>query len=70
MLQLSIGTPGELAATHLIYDRQFAECRITAAGARIAAGTLIVEAQIAKALGLSAGASVRAASLAVPALQQ
>lgn len=63
--QLSIGTPGVLAATYLIHNRQFADCRITAAAARVAAGRLIVDAQIAK-----AGASVRAVSLALPALQQ
>jgi arginine N-succinyltransferase len=70
VLQLSIGTPGEQAATYLIHNRQFAECRITAAPARVAAGTLIVDAQTAKTLGLSVGASVRAVSLAVPARQQ
>jgi arginine N-succinyltransferase len=69
VLQLSIGTPGEQAATYLIHNRQFAECRITAAPARVATGTLIVDAQTAKTLGLSAGASVRAVSLAVPAKQ-
>jgi arginine N-succinyltransferase len=70
VLQLSIGTPGEQAATYLIYNRQFADCRITAAAARVAAGTLIVDAQVAGVLGLSAGDSLRAVSLAVPALQQ
>ncbi|RON09968.1 arginine N-succinyltransferase [Pseudomonas brassicacearum] len=69
VLQLSIGTPGEQAAVYLIHNRQFADCRITAAPARVAAGTLIVDAQTAKALGLSAGTSVRAVSLAVPARQ-
>ncbi|EJN33675.1 arginine/ornithine N-succinyltransferase beta subunit [Pseudomonas sp. GM78] len=34
--QLSIGTPGELAATHLIHNRQLVDCRITAAAARVA----------------------------------
>ncbi|VVM83156.1 hypothetical protein PS647_02423 [Pseudomonas fluorescens] len=58
-----------MIATYLIHNRKFADCRITAATARIAAGTLIVDAQIAKALGLSAGSSVRAVSLMVPASQ-
>ncbi|WP_442960345.1 arginine N-succinyltransferase [Pseudomonas frederiksbergensis] len=70
VLQLSIGTPGEQAAVYLIHNRQFADCRITAAAARVAAGTLIVDAHTAKTLGLSAGVSVRAVSLAVPARQQ
>ena len=68
-LLLAIGTPDEQAAIYLIHNRQFAECRITAAPARVAAGTLIVDAQTAKTLGLSAGSSVRAVSLAVPARQ-
>jgi arginine N-succinyltransferase len=69
VLQLSIGTPGEQAPTYLIHNRQFVDCRIIAATARVAAGTLIVDVQIAKALGLSAGSSVRAVSLMVPASQ-
>ncbi|MDP9528419.1 arginine N-succinyltransferase [Pseudomonas protegens] len=69
VLQLSIGTPGEQAEPYLIHNRQFADCRISAAPARVAAGTLIVSAESAKALGLAPGASVRAVSLAVPARQ-
>ena len=70
VLQLGIGIPGDQAKPYLIHNRQFAECRITAAPARVAAGTLIVEAASAHALGLGAGASVRAVSLAVPARQR
>ena len=70
VLVLSIGTPGELAEPYLIHNRQFAECRITAAPARVAAGTLVVEARTAKALGLEAGASVRAVTLSARRLQQ
>jgi len=69
VLQLSIGTPGEQAEPYLIHNRQFADCRITAAPARVAAGTLIVAATTAASLGLSAGSSVRAVSLAVPQQQ-
>ncbi|EJM03048.1 arginine/ornithine N-succinyltransferase beta subunit [Pseudomonas sp. GM102] len=47
VLQLSIGTPGELAQDYLIHNRQFAECRITTAPAWVAAGTLIVDASTA-----------------------
>jgi arginine N-succinyltransferase len=70
VLQLSIGTPGDQAETYLIHNRQFADCRITAAQARVAAGTLIVDAQTAQALGMAAGASVRAVNLMVPVRQQ
>jgi arginine N-succinyltransferase len=70
VLQLSVGTTGEQAVPYLIHNRQFANCRITVASARVAAGTLIVDAQTAKNLGLSAGDSVRAVSLAVPVRQQ
>ena len=69
VLQLSIGTPGEQAQPYLVHNRQFADCRISVAAARVAAGTLIVSRDSARALGLPAGASVRAVSLAVPARQ-
>ncbi|MNF95711.1 Arginine N-succinyltransferase subunit beta [compost metagenome] len=62
-LVLSIGTPGEDAHPYLIHNRQLADCRITAAPARVAAGTLVVERHTAKRLQLVAGDQVRAVPL-------
>lgn len=62
-LVLSLGTPGEDAPIHLIHNRQLADCRITAAPARVAAGSLVVDEATARRLRLSAGSLVRAVPL-------
>ncbi|OHC26275.1 MAG: arginine N-succinyltransferase [Pseudomonadales bacterium RIFCSPLOWO2_12_59_9] len=70
-LILAIGTPGDGATSFLIHNRKLADCRITAAQARMAAGTLVVDALTAKRLQLTAGAQVRAVPLSARApLQQ
>ena len=63
MLILAVGTVADDAATYLIHNRKLADCRITAAPARLAAGTLVVDAQTAKRLQLSAGDQVRAVAV-------
>ena len=62
-LLLSVGTPGDDAVTHLIYNRARGSCRMIAAPARIAAGTLVVSAGSAELLKLRAGTPVRAVAL-------
>ena len=62
-LLLAIGTPGEQAQNYLIHNRSRADCRITAAPARVAAGTLVVAPDTAECLQLCAGRLVRAVSL-------
>jgi arginine N-succinyltransferase len=66
-LVLAIGTPGDDATLFLIHNRKLADCRITAAAARVAAGTLVVDAQTAKRLQLTAGEQVRAVPLSARA---
>ena len=67
LLVLAIGTPGEDAPVYLVHNRKQADCRITAARARMAAGTLVVDPLTAKRLRLSVGDQVRAVPLAVKA---
>lgn len=62
-LVLSLGTPGEEAEVYIIHNRKLAECRITAAKARVAAGSLVVDELTAKRLQLVAGSQVRAVLL-------
>ncbi|WP_439889095.1 arginine N-succinyltransferase [Pseudomonas sp. MBLB4123] len=62
-LVLAVGTPGEDATPYLIHNRKCADCRITAAPARLAAGTLVVDPLTAKRLQLAAGDQVRAVPL-------
>ncbi|WPC06516.1 arginine N-succinyltransferase [Pseudomonas benzenivorans] len=62
-LVLAIGTPGDDATPYLIHNRKCADCRITAAPARLAAGTLVVDPLTAKRLQLGAGDQVRAVPL-------
>jgi len=57
------GTPGDDAATHLIYNRTRESCRMIAVPARIAAGTLVVSSASAELLRLRAGTPVRAVAL-------
>ena len=59
VLVLAVGTVADDATTYLIHNRKLADCRITAAPARIAAGTLVVDALTAKRLQLRAGDQVR-----------
>lgn len=63
ILLLAVGTPGEQAPHYLIHSRGRADCRITAAPARVASGTLVVAAEVAERLRLRAGTPVRAVSL-------
>ena len=67
LLVLAIGTPGDDAPVYLVHNRKQADCRITAARARLAAGTLVVDPLTAKRLRLSVGDQVRAVPLAVKA---
>ncbi|MER0043478.1 arginine N-succinyltransferase [Pseudomonas sp. MGal98] len=67
LLVLAIGTPGDDAPVYLVHNRKQADCRITAARARMAAGTLVVDPLTAKRLRLSVGDQVRAVPLAVKA---
>ena len=67
MLILAIGTVADDAATYLIHNRKLADCRITAAPARIASGTLVVDALTAKRLQLRAGDQVRAVPISARA---
>lgn len=62
-LVLALGTPGDDAQVYLIHNRALADCRITAAPARIAAGTLVVDELTAQRLRLGAGSQVRAVRL-------
>jgi arginine N-succinyltransferase len=63
VLVLAVGTPGDDATPFVIHNRKRADCRITAAPARLAAGTLVVDPLTAKRLQLSAGDLVRAVAL-------
>ncbi len=63
VLPLGIGSVGAGAEAYLMHNRRFADCRISAAPARVAAGRLVVEAHVAQALGLAAGDLVRAVAL-------
>ncbi len=67
LLVLAIGTPGDDAPVYLVHNRKQADCRITAARARMAAGTLVVDPLTAKRLRLNVGDQVRAVPLAVKA---
>ncbi|MES2821292.1 MAG: arginine N-succinyltransferase [Pseudomonadota bacterium] len=69
-LVLAIGTPGEDAPAYLIHNRKRANCRITAAPARLAAGTLVVDARTAKRLRLNAGDQVRAVPLSAKPIEE
>jgi arginine N-succinyltransferase len=62
-LVLAVGTPGDDATPFVIHNRKRADCRITAAPARLAAGTLVVDPLTAKRLQLAAGDLVRAVAL-------
>ncbi|MFA5679347.1 MAG: arginine N-succinyltransferase [Pseudomonas sp.] len=62
-LLLAIGTPGDDAQSWLVHNRGRANCRITAAPARVASGTLVVAAGTAERLQLRAGTPVRAVPL-------
>ncbi|WP_439859114.1 arginine N-succinyltransferase [Pseudomonas sp. MBLB4136] len=63
VLVLAVGTPGDDATPFVIHNRKRADCRITAAPARLAAGTLVVDPLTAKRLQLAAGDLVRAVAL-------
>ncbi|MDQ7985978.1 arginine N-succinyltransferase [Pseudomonas sp. G34] len=67
LLVLAIGTPGDDAPVYLVHNRKQADCRITAARARMAAGTLVVDPLTARRLRLNVGDQVRAVPLAVKA---
>ncbi|MDD1509895.1 MULTISPECIES: arginine N-succinyltransferase [unclassified Pseudomonas] len=67
LLVLAIGTPGDDAPVYLVHNRKHADCRITAARARMAAGTLVVDPLTARRLRLNVGDQVRAVPLAVKA---
>ena len=67
VLILAIGTVADDAATYLIHNRKLADCRITAAPARIASGTLVVDALTAKRLHMRAGDQVRAVPISARA---
>ena len=67
VLVLAVGTVADDAATYLIHNRKLADCRITAAPARIASGTLVVDALTAKRLQMRAGDQVRAVPISARA---
>lgn len=60
---LKVGSAGEDAAPWLLHNRRFADCRITAASAKLEQGSLVVDATTALELALDDGASVRAVEL-------
>ncbi|GGJ85437.1 arginine N-succinyltransferase [Pseudomonas matsuisoli] len=60
---LAIGTPPTRAQPFLIYNRGFANCRMTCAPAHVASGALVVSQTTASRLALRAGDQVRAVSL-------